>query len=86
MMLLKGAVVIIAGTLASAVLYPLTEESRKLPQLFGLAAGCLLIDLAIYVLWRDEESAARSFIAQALVGLGVAANRARLEWLSNDND
>jgi hypothetical protein len=46
--------------------------------LFGLAAGCLLVDGAIWLLWRDEDTAIRSFVAQALVGLGVAANRVRL--------
>ena len=81
-MILKAVGIIVAGALGSALLYPLTNQTRRLPQLFGLAAGCILIDLAIYILWRDEETVARSFVAQALVGLGVAANRARLEWVS----
>jgi hypothetical protein len=79
-MIYKAGGIIVLGAIASALLYPLTNVSRKLPQLFGLAVGCLLIDASIYLLWRDEQATARSFVAQALIGLGVAANRARLEW------
>ena len=85
MSILKPVAVITTGALASWLLYPLTNESRRLPQLFGLAAGCLLIDVGLYWLWpADVETVKRSFLVQALFGLGVAANRARLEWLSND--
>jgi len=83
--IVKAVIVIIAGALFSWLLYPLTNgEQRRLPQLFGLAAGCLLIDGALYWLYGDEQTVERSFLAQVLVGLGVAANRARLEWLHSE--
>ena len=77
MKIAKGVGVALAGFGLSWLLYPLVERER-VPQLFGLAAGCLLVDGAIWLLWRDEDTAIRSFVAQALVGLGVAANRVRL--------
>ncbi|MGC9395395.1 MAG: hypothetical protein ACP5J4_11125 [Anaerolineae bacterium] len=78
MTIAKAGVAILSGFGLSWLLYPLTATHR-IPQLFGLATGCVLIDLTLWLLWRDEETIARSFVAQALIGLGVAANRVRLE-------
>ena len=82
-MIWKMLVGIVGGVISSTLLYPLTHgERRRLPELFGLAAGCLLLDVWLYWVWRDEESAWRAFTSQAVVGLGVAANRVRLEFAS----
>jgi len=72
--------IILAGMLLSAVLYPFTH-GRRAPEMFGIAAGCLLVDGAIWLLWRDEDAMLKAFVAEALVGLGVAANRVRLTVL-----
>lgn len=74
---LRALCVILAGALLSLLLYPLTH-GRRAPELFGIAAGCLLVDGAIWLLWRDEDATLKAFVAEALVGLGVAANRVRL--------
>ena len=80
MMILKALAVLLSGFGLSWTLYEVTHGEYKLvPELFGIAAGCMLIDLSIWLLWRDDKAAGRSFIAQALIGLGVAANRVRLE-------
>ena len=76
----KAATVILAGALVSRIVYPITHGThRRLPELYGIGAGCLLINCAHWWLFRDDTQAARLFVVQALVGLGVAGNRALLE-------
>jgi len=78
--LAKAVAVMLAGALLSRILYPLTNgRHHRLPQLYGIAAGCLLINFAHWWLFRDDAEAARVFFVQAMVGLGVAGNRALLE-------
>ena len=77
---LKPFMVLVFGAVVSWVLYPLTHGARKrAPELFGIAVGCIAVDTGIWLLWRDVDAVLESFVAQALVGLGVAANRVRLE-------
>ena len=77
---LKPFLVLGFGVALSWVLYPLTHGARKrAPELFGIAVGCVAVNAGIWLLWRDADAVLKSFVAQALVGLGVAANRVRLE-------
>ena len=58
--------IILAGLLLSAVLYPFTH-GRRAPEMFGIAAGCLLVDGAIWLLWRDEDAMLKAHLDPARV-------------------
>ena len=78
--LIRAIGAFVAGFGMSWLLYPMTHgKNKRLPELYGIGGGCVLIDVVMYALSGNLEAVIISFVSQSLVGLGVAASRAVME-------
>jgi len=67
----------------SYLLYDLTHR-REVPEMVRYVVGCLTILAVDYVLYRDDRRFSEGFVSMGVAGLGVGANRLRLELVSHE--
>lgn len=63
----------------SALLYRLSHR-EQIPELARYGLGCLLIIAVLHILYGDQTTTERAFVAAAITGLGVGTNRVRMEF------
>ena len=69
----KGLLGVVAGAVASALLYD-PMHKRNIPELARYGVGSVLIVAIVYMLY-GEKAALRTLAAASLAGAGVGINR-----------
>lgn len=63
----------------SALLYRISHKDQ-IPELARYSLGGLLVIAVLHILYGDQSTTERAFVATAIAGLGVGVNRVRMEF------